>query len=106
MGSVDVPRAEGVRRLYELMRRVNSSSDPSEVLEEIARGVVDVLGFGVAAIARLDGDTMVMTTCAGPEDVRKQIIGRRTPVSVLLGEFAQADEWGILRYVPHGRLPD
>jgi signal transduction histidine kinase len=88
------------------MRRVNSSSDPAEVLEEIARGVVEVLGFGVAAIARLDGDTMVMTTCAGPEDVRKQIIGRRTPVSVLLGEFAQADEWGILRYVPHGRLPD
>lgn len=103
----DAPSAESVRRLYELMHRVNSSSDPVEVLEEIARGVVDVLGYGVAAIARLEGgDTLVMTAVAGPEDVREQIIGRRTPVSVILSEFAQADEWGILRYVPAGRLPD
>lgn len=106
MTAKDAPRPDGVRRLYELMRRVNSSSDPAEVLEEIARGVVEVLGFGIAAIARLEGDILVMTTVAGPEDVREQIIGRRTPVSAILNEFAQADEWGVLRYVPHGRLPD
>jgi signal transduction histidine kinase len=106
MTAKDAPRPDGVRRLYELMRRVNSSSDPAEVLEEIAHGVVEVLGFGVAAIARLEGETLVMTTVAGPEDVRAQIIGRRTPVKAILNEFAQADEWGILRYVPHGRLPD
>jgi signal transduction histidine kinase len=106
MTATEAPRPDGVRKLYELMRRVNSSSDPADVLEEIARGVVEVLGFGVAAIARLQGDTLVMTTVAGPEDVRAQIIGRRTPVSAILNEFAQADEWGVLRYVPHGRLPD
>jgi signal transduction histidine kinase len=106
MTAKDTPRPDGVRKLYELMRRVNSSSDPAEVLEEIARGVVEVLGFGVAAIARLESDTLVMTTVAGPKDVREQIIGRRTPVSAILNEFAQADEWGVLRYVPHGRLPD
>jgi signal transduction histidine kinase len=106
MTAKDAPRPDGVRKLYELMRRVNSSSDPADVLEEIARGVVEVLGFGVAAIARLQGDTLVMSTVAGPEEVRRQIIGRRTPVSVILNEFDQADEWGILRYVPHGRLPD
>lgn len=106
MTGKDTPRPDGVRKLYELMRRVNSSSDPAEVLEEIARGVVEVLGFGIAAIARLEGDILVMTTVAGPEDVREQIIGRRTPVSAILNEFAQADEWGVLRYVPHGRLPD
>jgi signal transduction histidine kinase len=106
MTAKDAPRPDGVRKLYELMLRVNSSSDPAEVLEEIARGVVEVLGFGIAAISRLEGETLVMTTVAGPEDVRAQIIGRRTPVSVILDEFAQADKWGILRYVPHGRLPD
>lgn len=106
MTAKDLPRPDGVRRLYELMRRVNSSSDPAEVLEEIARGVVEVLGFGVAAISKLEGETLVMTTVAGPDDVREQIIGRRTPVSAILNEFAQADEWGVLRYVPHGRLPD
>jgi signal transduction histidine kinase len=106
MTAKDAPRPDGVSKLYELMRRVNSSGDTADVLEEVARGVVEVLGFGIAAIARLEGETLVMTTVAGPEDVREQIIGRRTPVSAILNEFAQADEWGILRYVPHGRLPD
>ena len=84
------PHAEGIRRLYELMLRVNSSTDLSEVLDEIARGVVEVLGYGIAAIARLEGETFVMTTVAGPEEVREQIIGRRTPVASIFNEFAQA----------------
>lgn len=106
MQLTDSPRAEGIRRLYELMLRVNSSTDLSEVLDEIARGVVEVLGYGIAAIARLEGDTFVMTTVAGPEEVREQIIGRRTPVASIFNEFAQADEWGVLRFVPHDRMPD
>jgi signal transduction histidine kinase len=88
------------------MLRVNSSTDLSEVLDEIARGVVEVLGYGIAAIARLEGETFVMTTVAGPEEVREQIIGRRTPVASIFNEFAQADEWGVLRFVPHDRMPD
>jgi signal transduction histidine kinase len=88
------------------MLRVNSSTDLSEVLDEIARGVVEVLGYGIAAIARLEGETFVMTTVAGPEEVREQIIGRRTPVASIFNEFAAADEWGVLRFVPHGRMPD
>ena len=106
MQVTESPRAEGIRRLYELMLRVNSSTDLSEVLDEIARGVVEVLGYGIAAIARLEGETFVMTTVAGPEEVREQIIGRRTPVASIFNEFAQADEWGVLRFVPHGRMPD
>lgn len=106
MQLTEAPRAEGFRRLYELMLRVNSSTDLSEVLDEIARGVVEVLGYGIAAIARLEGDTFVMTTVAGPEEVREQIIGRRTPVASIFNEFAQADEWGVLRFVPHDRMPD
>src|SRR6478736_484286 len=47
-----------------------------------------------------------MTTVAGPEEVREQIIGRRTPVASIFNEFAQADEWGVLRFVPHERLPN
>lgn len=93
-----------VRRLSELMRRVNSSTDTADVLEEIVNGVVDVLGYGVAAIARLEGNNLVMTNVAGPEAVRRQILGRRTPADQILDEFRQADKWGILRFVPHGRV--
>jgi signal transduction histidine kinase len=106
MQDLDPSRAEGVRRLFDLMRRVNSSTDTAGVLEEIAGGVVEVLGFGVAAIARLEGDFLVMTACAGPEEIRAQIIGRRTPKQRIMDEFRQADRWGILRFVPHGRVDD
>ena len=104
MGHVDTFNAEGVRRLYDVMRRVNSPGDLRDVLEAVVHGVVEGLGYGVAAISRLEGDTLVMTAVAGLEEVREQILGRRTPVDVILSEFAQADHWGILRYVPHDRL--
>ena len=99
-----MPRNQGaLSRLAELMRRVNSSTDTEDILEEIAHGVVDVLGYGVAAIARLEGDTLVMTNVAGPPEVVAQILHRRTPAEQILDEFREADKWGILRFVPAGR---
>lgn len=100
-----MPRNQGaLSRLAELMRRVNSSTDTEMILEEIAHGVVDVLGYGVAAIARLEGDVLVMTHVAGPPDVVAQILHRRTPAEQILDEFREADKWGILRFVPAGRM--
>ena len=100
-----MPRSQGaLSRLAELMRRVNSSTDTEVILEEIAHGVVDVLGYGVAAIARLEGDTLVMTNVAGPPEVVAQILHRRTPAEQILDEFREADKWGILRFVPAGRM--
>lgn len=102
-----MPRNQGaLSRLAELMRRVNSSSDTADVLQEIAGGVVDVLGYGVAAIARLEGDTLVMTNVVGPPEVIAQILHRRTPAHQILDEFRKADKWGILRFVPAGRMSD
>ncbi len=104
---VAVPHREGaLSRLAELMRRVNSSTDTEVILEEIAHGVVDVLGYGVAAIARLEGDTLVMTNVAGPADVVTEILHRRTPANQILDEFREADRWGILRFVPAGRMSE
>ena len=100
-----MPHHQGaLSRLAELMRRVNSSTDTEVILEEIAHGVVDVLGYGVAAIARLEGDVLVMTNVAGPSEVVAQILHRRTPAEQILDEFREADKWGILRFVPAGRM--
>ena len=95
---------DGIRRLYDLMRRVNSPHELSEVLHEVVNGVVEGLGYGVAAISVLEGETLVMTAVAGPEEVREAILGYRTPMAEVFDEYAHADEWGILRYVPHHRL--
>ncbi len=104
--SFDTFRADVVRRLYEVISRVNSSADLNEVLQEIAQGVVEGLRYGVAAISRLEGDTLVMSTVAGDTIDLAELIGRRTPAENVLGrEFSIADHWGILRFVPHDRLP-
>lgn len=103
-GELGSPSAQALQRLSELVRRVNSSTDTTDVLEEIANGVHEVLGYGLAAISELEGDTLVMVVVAGPEDARKQILGRRTPAVNILDEYRAADHWGILRYVPHGRM--
>lgn len=101
----DTFHAEGVRRLYDVMRRVNSPSELADVLQAVADGVVEGLGYGVAAISRLEGDELVMTAVAGDDEVREAILGRRTPAEVVFNEFTLADQWGILRFVPHDRLP-
>ena len=103
-GEVGSTPAQALQRLSELVRRVNSSADTTELLEEIANGVHEVLGYGVVAISQLEGDTLVMVAVAGPEDARTQILGRRTPAVTILDEFRTADRWGILRYVPHERM--
>lgn len=106
MARFDTFNADGVRRLYEITRRVSSSEDLAGVLEEIAQGVCEGLGYGVAAISRLEGDTFVMAAVGGDDVVRDEIVGRRTPAEKILErEFSIADHWGILRFVPHDRLP-
>ena len=100
----DTFHADGVRRLFEVTRRVSGSTDLAEVLEEIATGVVEGLGYGVAAISRLEGDILAVTAVGGPEELREQLVGRRTPASLILEEFKMADHWGILRFLPHERL--
>ncbi len=82
------------------------SEGPSrDALELIAEGVTEVAGFGIAAIsvAREDGKLEVMAV-AGSEEARIELQGRRTPLESLLVELEKADDWGLLRFVPHERL--
>lgn len=82
------------------------SDGPSrDALELIAEGVTEVAGFGIAAISvvRDDGKLEVMAV-AGSEKARLDLRGRRTPIDTLMAEIEKADEWGLLRFVPHERL--
>ena len=78
-----------------------------EALQTIAEGVTQLAGFGVAAISvvRDDGRLEVMAV-AGSDEARTQLAGTRTPVARLEAEIAKADEWGLLRFVPHERLDE
>ena len=100
------------------MSRENSQAEPvsgpptswsdapsRDALQLIAEGVTQLAGFGVAAIsvARPDGKLEVMAV-AGSDAAREQLQGQRTPVDRLNNEIAKADDWGLLRFVPHERL--
>lgn len=87
-------------------RPTSWSDAPSrDALQLIAEGVTELAGFGVAAIsvAREDGKLEVMAV-AGSEAAREQLQGTRTPVDRLAREIEKADDWGLLRFVPHERL--
>ncbi len=94
-----------LRRLHELMRRMHSSGDLQEILDEVAQGVHEVLGYGVAAISRLEGDHLVMTSVAAEEKIRGEILGQRNTIEEITREFDLADQWGVLRFLPHDRRP-
>src|SRR4051794_32909757 len=85
-----------------------SDAPSRDALQLIAEGVTQVAGFGVAAIsvARDDGKLEVMAV-AGSDAAREALEGTRTPLDRLTREIAKADDWGLLRFVPHERLdPD
>lgn len=87
---------------------VSADAPARDALQTIAEGVTQLAGFGVAAIsvAREDGRLEVMAV-AGSDEARNELQGRRTPIDQLLTEIEKADEWGLLRFVPHERLdPD
>jgi signal transduction histidine kinase len=82
-----------------------SDAPSRDALQLIAEGVTQLAGFGVAAIsvAREDGKLEVMAV-AGSDAAREQLEGVRTPLDRLAREIAKADDWGLLRFVPHERL--
>jgi signal transduction histidine kinase len=70
-----------------------------ENLQLIADGVVAVAGFAVAAIRVRRGDELELVVDTElPEQV-----GSRIPLQLMLDELAVAEDWGLLRFVPHER---
>ena len=81
-------------------------TDPAsgDALQLIAEGVTQVAGFGIAAISVVRDGMLESVALAGNEEARAELEGTRTSVERLLTELAKADDWGLLRFVPHERL--
>lgn len=68
----------------------------------LAEGAAALGGFGEAAIRVRRGNGMEVVATAGPGTA--EMIGTALPVEVLDAELANADSWGVLRFVPHERV--
>lgn len=76
-----------------------------DALQLIAEGVTQMAGFDIASISvvREDG-RLESVAVAGNAAAKAELEGTRTPVDRLMAEIAKADDWGLLRFVPHERL--
>lgn len=75
-----------------------------DALQLIAEGVVALAGFGVAAISVAREDGLEVVAVAGSDAARDELVKRRTPLELIQREIDRADDWGLLKFVPHDRL--
>lgn len=100
-------RLSAVRRLYEVSARMGAGRSLAETLQAVVDGVVNGLGFGIAVLnlRHPDGKFEVIAVTGSPE-AREALLGRVSAQDIFDTEFAIADAWGKLRFVPHERLPE
>jgi diguanylate cyclase (GGDEF)-like protein len=86
--------------LADVAQRLGASLDLTHTLEEVARSVVDRLGFGVAVLNLVtdEGDLEVVAL-AGPDAVRDQLLGSRQPRKDWEDAFAGSEPRGRLRFL-------
>ncbi|MDQ3628117.1 MAG: diguanylate cyclase [Actinomycetota bacterium] len=96
---------EMLRRLHVVIRRLNGNDGLTATLQAVADGVVHAVDFEVAVVSLMHAGGMLETVAvAGDEQARRLLLGRMTPLGELEKEFALAEHWGSLLFVPHDRV--
>ena len=72
-----------------------------EALQIIAESVTELAGFELAAISIVHDDRLHTIAVAGGEHTAAELSTLNPPVSVVLAELENAEDWGLLRFVPH-----
>ena len=97
--------ADLFRPMYQIIRRINLGVDVHTALGVLTQGVVDVVGFQVAAISWLtDALDFEIVSVAGREDARAELMGTRVSLAEMEVELAASDQSGSLFFLPAGRL--
>ncbi len=104
--TVSTDEVQALRRLSQLMNQASGLDSLQELLDLVVAGAADVVGFQVAAISlvRSSGDLQIVAV-GGHPDATAQLVGRSTPRESIVDEFAVAEHWGSLRFIPAAMLP-
>ncbi len=91
-----------VAQMMAVVSRMNGTRTLPETLQAVVEGVVRGIGFGTAVVnyVRPDGRIQVVAV-AGPADVCQALLGQIVPDDLFTTEFASAESWGELCFVPH-----
>lgn len=97
---------ESLRLLHRLIAGIHAHRDLTATVQAIAEVVVRGAEFGVAAVSVLRPDGRLQTVAvAGCDEARQELLGVQRPLSHYEAEFAVAQRWGTLRFVPHDQIP-
>ena len=81
--------------------------DPGAVdraaLQLIAEGVTELAGFELAAISIVHDGRLHTIAIAGDEHAQPELSTLNPPVAAVLAELENAEDWGMLKFVPHER---
>jgi diguanylate cyclase (GGDEF)-like protein/PAS domain S-box-containing protein len=91
-----------LRRIARVSARINSGQGLRGTLQDVTNGVVEILGFGCAALNYriADGAYQVMAV-TGPDEARAALDGEVIAEATMDDLLARAERWGELRFVPH-----
>jgi signal transduction histidine kinase len=92
--------------IHEVLAEAWSRTALRDALQLIAEGVTQVTGFGVAAVSVLrDSNEFEVIAVAGNDECRAELMGNFTPRGDIEAELGVAEDWGLLKFVPHELLP-
>jgi signal transduction histidine kinase len=81
--------------------------EPGEVdraaLQLIAEGVTELAGFELASISIVHEGRLHPIAIAGAEQTQPELSPLNPPVATVLAELENAEDWGMLKFVPHER---
>jgi diguanylate cyclase (GGDEF)-like protein/PAS domain S-box-containing protein len=95
------------RLLHQMVMALHAAPDLHRAVQGVIDLVVQFTGFRVAVVSMVrTGGMMETVAVAGDGDAARALLGRQTPISHYEEEFAVAEHWGRLLFVPHDRVPD
>ncbi|MET8942427.1 diguanylate cyclase CdgB [Streptomyces sp. NPDC004542] len=95
-------RLASLRQLHQVMADMNTARSLADTLQTVADGVVNALGYEMAAVnlVRPDGD-LVVAAFAGNSAAEALITGRVGSRASWDRRLGMGEAWGDLRFIPH-----
>ncbi|MFE0689705.1 diguanylate cyclase CdgB [Streptomyces xiamenensis] len=95
-------RLASLRELHRVLAKLSTARSVADTLQTIANGVVEAVGFELAAVnyVRPDGDLLVAAV-AGNETVEAEVAGRSGSRESWERRLTMGERWGELRFIPY-----
>ena len=95
-------RLASLRQLHQVVAQLNTARSLADTLQTVADGVVEGLGFEIAAVnlVRADGD-LVVAALAGSPAAEAMMAGRVGSRPAWERRLTMGEQWGALRFIPY-----